>query len=331
MRSFALRVLLLCAAVAPFAHADPITLRIATVAPDGTAWAREFRAWARDVELATEGKVRAKIYFGGIAGSEEQALARIRKDQLDGMLGSQVCTTLSPSLRVGRLVGVFQNRQENAYILSRLRDRVDAELLAQGFINLGEAGLGPELIFTTQPVADLAALRKLRFWVWQSDDVLPPQVRAMGIEVVQTPLESASRAFDDKRFDGFFTIPAAALAFQWTLQARYVTTLHVSFRSGCLLVSARTFDALPQEVQLGIRATTGKFSQRIEEQGARDDALLLGGLLKRQGLQAVAPSEQLRAEFLEAARAARPATHVVSDDLLRQLNAWLADYRAEHH
>ena len=325
-----LTIVLLLVAVALPAAAQPATLRIATVAPDGTSWARELHAWGRDVEAASQGELRIKIYFGGIAGSEEELLPRIRREQLDGAIGSEICTQLSPSLKVARVIGVFQSREENAFILSRLKSTLDQEFLRAGFINLGEAGLGPELLFTREPVADLNALRKLRLWVWSSDAVLPPQARALGLTVVQTPLEQAGRAFDEHQVDGFITIPTAALAFQWTTQVRYVTELRVSFRSGCLIVATHAFDALGLDAQRAIKSSVGKLNQRIEELGRREDAALLSGLLARQGMRVLPASELLRSQFFDIARTSRPGNRIVSQEIMQRVLSWLADYRAEH-
>jgi TRAP-type transport system periplasmic protein len=312
------------------ASADPVVLRIATVAPEGTSWARELRAWARDTEQVTGSKVRIKIYFGGIAGSEEVVLDRIRREQLDGAVGSELCTKLAPSLKVARVVGVFQTRDENTYVLSRLKPKLDAEFLKAGFINFGVAGLGSELLFTRDPVANLETLKKLRLWVWASDDVLPPQAKAMGLLVVQTPLEEAGRAFEARKVDGFITIPTAALAFQWTTQVRWLTNLRISFRSGCTLIAARAFDALSVEVQQAMKSVAGKLNQRIEAIGRREDDALVGGLLAAQGLKSVEPSERLRAEFFDAALRVRPGTQIAPEAVLQQVLSWLADYRAEH-
>jgi TRAP-type C4-dicarboxylate transport system substrate-binding protein len=326
----ALVAIALLVAATPAAAADVPVLRIATVAPEGTSWARELRAWARDTEQITGGKVRIKIYFGGIAGAEEVILDRIRRDQLDGAIASELCTRLAPSMRVSRIVGVFQTRDENTYVLSRLKPLLDAEFLKKGFINFGEAGLGSELLFTREPVPDLDALKRLRLWVWASDDILPPQARAMGLKVVQTPLEEAGRAFEAGKFDGFITIPSAALAFQWTTQVRVVTALRVSFRSGCLIVATRAFDALSAETQREMQSVVGKLNQRIEVIGRREDEALLGGLLAKQGVRAAEPSERLRSEFLDAALRVRSTTQIVPPEMLQQVLSWLADYRAEH-
>ena len=58
-RSSAALLLLLFASLsllaADRAAAEPVTLRFATIAPEGTGWAREFKAFARDAEAFSDG------------------------------------------------------------------------------------------------------------------------------------------------------------------------------------------------------------------------------------------------------------------------------------
>src|SRR5207302_11516654 len=61
---------LLALTLATSVHAEPVTLRLATIAPQGSGWAREFSAWARDIEVGTHGAVRMKIYYSAIGGDE---------------------------------------------------------------------------------------------------------------------------------------------------------------------------------------------------------------------------------------------------------------------
>jgi hypothetical protein len=112
------------------AAAEPVTLRFATVAPEGTGWAREFRAFARDVEIFSEGQVRLKWYFGGIAGGEVVVPERIKRGQIDGEAAAITCTSIAPSLRVMRVVGMFRRREETHAIIAHLRPKLD-ELLAR--------------------------------------------------------------------------------------------------------------------------------------------------------------------------------------------------------
>src|SRR5262245_5861741 len=80
--------------------ADSQTLRFSTIIPDGTAYAREAKAFGRDVENDTGGRVRVKWLFAGVTGDEVQTLERIRRGQIDGAATSLACSQLAPSLRV---------------------------------------------------------------------------------------------------------------------------------------------------------------------------------------------------------------------------------------
>jgi TRAP-type C4-dicarboxylate transport system substrate-binding protein len=315
------------------AQADPVLLRMATVAPEGTAWARESVAYVRDIEALTHQQVKMKWYLGGVAGDELEMLDRIRRDQLDGVAsGGMLCMKLAPSMRVLRIVGLFQSRAESAYVSGRLKDTLDREFLKSGFVNLGEVGVGPDILFSRKPVTTMAELTKTRLWIWSVDDVYREELPAMGLAIVPRPVQAAFGSFERSELDGFLAVPTAALAFQWSTEARYFSDLRASFLRGCLIMASRAYDALPVEGQHAVMVSAAKTIARLEELGRAQDDLLLGGLFTRQGLTQVPVSDQLRSEFFEAARAMRErlGPELVPPALLQRVLGMLADYRAEH-
>jgi TRAP-type C4-dicarboxylate transport system substrate-binding protein len=312
-------------------RAEPILLRMATAAPEGTAWAREGHAFERDIAELTHDRVHMKWYLGGIAGDEMRMLERVKKEQLDGVAsGGMLCQRLAPTLRVMRVVGLFQSRDESAYVAGRLKGTLDAEFLRAGFVNLGEFGVGPDVIFSRAPVASMADLRKARLWVWDLDDVFRQSLTAMGISIVPRPLESAARDYDSGMTDGFLGVPSAALAFQWSTEVRYYTDLRPSFLRGCLLISSRAFDQLPVDGQVAVKQAAARTIVRLEEIGRAQDAALLDKLFVKQGLVRVPVSDSFRSEFVMLAQQARErlSKSVVSEALLQRVLALLADYRA---
>jgi TRAP-type C4-dicarboxylate transport system substrate-binding protein len=323
---------IVCVIAPAAARAEPITLRVATIAPHGTAWEREFAAWARDIEAGTNGAVRIKLYASAVAGDEFTVLDRIKREQLDGAIGSESCVRVGSTLRVTRIFGLFQNRDESVYVLGRLERRVEAEFLRAGFIFLGDLTLGPEMLFTRTPVHSMADLRKTRLWIWDADNALRTQGPALGLQVVPTSLEAAARAYDDGSVDGFIAMPTAALAFQWSTQAHYLDDLALSYRNGCAFFTSRSFDALPIDAQRYIRTAAAKLRVRLDDVGRRQDDALIGGLFARQGLKTVPASDQLRVDFFREARdmRARLGAQLTDPKLLEQVLSWLADYRVEH-
>ena len=318
-------------AVASIAHAEPVTLRMAGVAPEGTMWAREVRQLSRDVDAGTGGGVTMKWYLGGIAGDELAIVGRIRRGQLDGEAGGGFCERLAPSLRVLRLVGVIESREELRYVINKLRPRLEAEMARSGFVSLGFASFGAPILMTRTPVASMADLRRTRLWVWSEDDVVQRALQRIGVPVVAADVADAARLYADGKTDGFVSIPLGGLGFQWSAQARYFTDLHMGILPGCMVLAQRSFDALGLEQQAVVRAAAAKMLVHFEESGRLQDEALLGGLFDKQGMKRVPVSPTLRDQFNSVARRERDAVaaEVSTPELLNEVLGWLADYRAE--
>jgi TRAP-type C4-dicarboxylate transport system substrate-binding protein len=309
------------------------TLRLATTPPDGTSWAHEIRAFQQEVERETHGTVKVKLYFGGVAGDEHEALERVRKGQLDAFLGGPGCEEVMPMLRAMALPALFQSREEAAFVTRRLAPDLEAEARANGFEAVGLSGLGPAIIFSRHEIATFEQLQKTKLWVWNVDTVAITTLRAMGLTVVPTRIELAAGSFDSGQVDGFDSIPVGALAFQWSARTPFVLDLRMRYLEGCLLVAARAFDALSYEQRQMLRAATARLDRRNEDTGAREDAMLLGGAFGKQGAKVVSPSPALRSEFFESARKVRQRAAQeagISGELVTRIQQLLADYRAEH-
>jgi TRAP-type C4-dicarboxylate transport system substrate-binding protein len=331
--AFAFALVLMFAFAIAVARAEPTVLKLATVAPDGTAWAREVKAFNHDLDALTAGQLQTKWYFSGIAGDELDMLARARKGQLDGAVGAQLCERLAPSLRAARVLGLFQSHDEAIYAVAKLRPLVDKEFLASGFTSLGVgSGFGETILFTRTPVRTLAELRHLRLWLWDIDDVPKQQLAAMGITPVPTPLSEAGRAYDQGKSDGFLTVPTGALAFQWSTQARYFSELRAGFLPACVVLTNAAYDALSVDEQRALQKAADRLIARFDELGVSQDLALLGGLFERQGLHRVPVSEAFRAEFIDAARAAREhqGAKLAPPAVVQKLAGWVDEYRALH-
>jgi TRAP-type transport system periplasmic protein len=321
---------LLCLAGA--ARAETQVLRLATIAPDGTAWARELRALAREVSDNTAGRVALKIYFGGIAGDEVQVGDRISRGQLDGAIsGGALCGKLSPSMRVPMVQGVFQNRDEAVHVMTGLKSLFDEEFHAAGFTHLGAASIGAVILFTTVPVATLDDLKKLKLGHWDLDEIGLRIDHAIGLTSIPIPPDKVNPALEAKQLEGLATTPTVVLGFQMMPHLRYYLDLKTNYFYGCVVVSNRSFDRVSTEDQVTLRAAAAKFRARIEQVGKQQDDELLGGLFAQKGIKPLPVSAALRNEYLVAARQAR---ELLGDKLgvpaatLQRVLALLADFRA---
>ena len=66
------------------AAAAQVVLKLATLAPEGSIWMQALNDARAEIETATAGAVKLKIYPGGIMGSEKDVLFKIKTGQLQG-------------------------------------------------------------------------------------------------------------------------------------------------------------------------------------------------------------------------------------------------------
>jgi TRAP-type C4-dicarboxylate transport system substrate-binding protein len=328
-RPFALVLATLCLTPAP-ARAESPPLRFASIAPDGTVWAHQLKEFAREVESTTRGEVRVKWYLGGVAGDELATLERLRNGQLDGSTGTELCQRLAPTLRAASLFGLFRNHDEEAYVLSRIRARLDEEFHQSAFVNLGVAEFGSMIIFSRRPVRSLADLRRSTQWVWDIDPVWRLEPAAMGMRAVPLPLDKGARAYEDGQTDGFMSVPSIALGLQWSALVRYYSNLPVRFLPACFIISDRALDPLPLEHQRAVRAAAARLMVLFEKLARAQNDQLLGGLLQRQGLTPVPVDDAFAADFFAAAMVARErlGDQLVPREVMARVLDLLAEFRA---
>jgi TRAP-type transport system periplasmic protein len=284
--------------------AEPVTLKFATIIPDGSEYSRDAKAFARDVEAGTDGRVKVKWVFGAIAGDERQTIERIRRGQLHGAATSLGCAFLAPSLRAFRQPGQYDDRQQARQSLARLRVTVEQELKKNGFALLGMEPFGADIILSQSPIGSLAELRRARVWLWDQDDVWAAVAPRVGLTAVTAPVEGVSDLIEGHRVDAIISLPTAALAYQWSSRMRYFTPIQSSYLQACLIVSNRAFDALSIPDQTTMRSAGAKAAAHFDKICEAQDAQLVGGLLEKQGLKKVPVTAAFKSEFTAALRAA---------------------------
>jgi TRAP-type C4-dicarboxylate transport system substrate-binding protein len=299
--------LALSIAAGPCAYAQRHNvLRMATIAPDGTSWAREAKAFAREVEELTKGALTVRIYFGGIAGDELEMASRMERGQLDAVASAgMLCERAAPAQRALRLVGVYQSSAESSFVANQLRPMFEDQARTHGFTYVADYNIGASDIFTRDPARSLEELQRMKLWAWDLDEGQRLMLEAMGFNLHVAPIADAGRAFADKKHDGFISIPGAMLAYQWSSQARWAMPVELNFLIGCLLVSNRSYDRLSLDEQKSVKLAAAKLHARVEDQIRRQDEALLGGLFQHQGLKRIDLDDRFKKDLKQAAARAR--------------------------
>ena len=98
------------------------TLKIATLAPDGSAWMRELRAAAAEVKAGTGGRVDVKFFPGGVMGNDAVVL---RKMRLGGLLDRGPVSLRHREIAILRTTGRLGSEYEWGVHVSFFADRAE--------------------------------------------------------------------------------------------------------------------------------------------------------------------------------------------------------------
>jgi len=102
------------------------TLKFATLIPTGTSWTKLLDSWVNEVELKSNGRIKFKMYPGGVMGDEPDVLRKIRKGQLHGGLftGYGIGRIYSPA-RVLEVPFLFKNTDESDYVREQIMPELE--------------------------------------------------------------------------------------------------------------------------------------------------------------------------------------------------------------
>jgi len=270
--------------------AQAATIKIATVAPDGTAWMREMRAGADAVKKDTDGRVEIKYYPGGVMGDEPTVLRKIRIGQLQGgaFTGGELSQVVKDA-QVYSLPFAFKTQDEVDKARAQLDPLLKQEFDKAGFDVAGISGGGFAYLMSVNDIKTREDLKAAKVWVPQGDRVAEAGFKAGGVTPISLPLADVYTSLQTGLIDTVANTPAGAIAFQWHTKVRHMVDLPITYVVGILVIDKKAFDTLLPADQKAVNDDLGAAFARLEKIN-RDDNAQAKIALQKQGVQIFTPN-----------------------------------------
>ncbi len=241
----------LAAAVAALAWssaavAGPVTLKIATLAPEGSAWMRALEGIKAEIAAATAGEVRLRLYPAGVMGEERDVLVKIKAGQLDGagFLGNGIAR-ICPEANALMLPMTFRDYAEVDAALKELTPYLEERSRANGYEALGWTEVGFTHLFGNREVRSVEDLRRAKLWSLPNDPMLAELFQQAGISAIPVPVADVLTALQTGLLDTVYSPPLAALAMQWAGRVKYLNALRLAYSFGGLFIARSSWERLP--------------------------------------------------------------------------------------
>ena len=259
------------------AEVRSMNLRWATANPAGHPIPMGGERFAKLVDEKSGGKMKVKVFPGGILGSDPQLLSAVQGGTLDfAAMNSGILQGQVKEFAIVDFPFLFNNANEVDTILDgKVGKMLDAKLPEKGLLNLGYFDLGfrqmtnsKRLIKTADDIVGL----KLR--VIQSP-IYIDTFNALGANSVPMPFTEVYTALEQKMIDGQENPFTVIQANKINEVQKYLAVTRHMYNPQSMLMSKKKWDSLNKEEQDIITAAAAEATsyQRTLSRGAQEVAM----------------------------------------------------------
>jgi TRAP-type C4-dicarboxylate transport system substrate-binding protein len=315
--------------VSVIAGEKQITLKLATLAPEGSPWMKAFNKVNRELIVLTGGMVRMRAYPGGVMGDDHTVLRKMRIGQIQiaGLMGIGL-GEINKDLQVLGTPFLFRNYEEVDHILPKITDQFENALEETGYVLLGWSEIGFIYMMSNTPMSSLEAVQGAKVWMPEGDFMSQAVFQKAGVSPVPLAVSDVLVALQTGLVDVIYGTPFGAIALQWFTKVKYITRVPLSYSLGAVVMTQKAFERILPDHRKKLKEVFRKNLVPINAQTRRDNEEALE-LMGSEGIQYVDLSPQELARFQKIAHEAMEgiAGKVFSKAILKKVNKLLAEFR----
>jgi TRAP-type C4-dicarboxylate transport system substrate-binding protein len=296
MKKLALVVALLLAPVG--ARAD-VVIKLGTLAPNGSTWHTLLKEMGQKWEQASGGKVKLRIYPGGVLGNEGDMIKKMRIGQLQAAALTTIgLHDISPDPQAVDVPMMVDSWNTLDYVMDRMAPKLERIIEAKGYVVLGWSEVGFVRFFSTKKYASLRDLESAKIFCWEGDPASAEAWRAGGFHPVVMSSTDIVPGLQTGLIDTVSLAPLYAYSSRTFEKAKFMLDLQWAVLTGGTVVRKDDWEKVPVELRPKLIEIARDYSKKIAAEVRRMDNEALENMIK-QGLVAVKPTDP--GEFARAA------------------------------
>lgn len=259
------------------AEVRSINLRWATANPAGHPIPMGGERFAKLVEEKSGGKMKVKVFPGGVLGSDPQLLSAVQGGTLDfAAMNSGILQGQIKEFAIVDFPFLFNDANEvDAILDGAVGKELDAKLPEKGLINLAYFDLGfRNMTNSKRAIKTADDIVGLKLRVIQSP-IYIDTFNALGANSVPMPFTEVYTALEQKMIDGQENPFTVIQANKFAEVQKYLGVTRHMYNPQSMLMSKKKWDSLNKEEQeiITAAATEAANYQRTLSRGAQEIAL----------------------------------------------------------
>ena len=276
------KLLLSCLFLLISTSSHAVKLKFAVLAPKQTSWGKALVKMSKEVKKATSGKVKFKIYYGGVKGDEPVVRRLINAKMLDGgIFTGKTLGEINGDVRVMELPFTYFGDNKSALEdLGSLQSYFNKGFRKQKYENLGFFELGSVYFVSQKKTESLDSLKGLKIWSWPGDNLVDAMIKEMNLISVPAPLTDVLSSLSTGIIEAAYAPPLGILALQWNTKVKYLVEFPISYSIGAFLVHEDSWAKVPEEFRGKVKEIVDKYVDKINKANKSDNKIALEEMKK---------------------------------------------------
>jgi TRAP-type C4-dicarboxylate transport system substrate-binding protein len=311
---------------------NPMRIKLATLAPKGSAYHRVLQQIGEAFRAAEGAGSIFTIYTDGTQGGEADVVRRMRIGQLNAAMMTAVgLSEIDPGISaLQKTPLLFHTSDELEYVGRALRPELERTFRDKGFVIVLWAEAGWVRFFSKTPAKLPSDFKERRLFAWAGDAEQVELMKRIGYRPVVLETADIIPGLQTGLIDTVALTPMWALATQVDHLAPYMIDIKWAPIAGALVISRDTWDKMTPAARTAIEQAAARGAEELRSYQQRADTDAIAAMQKR-GLhvQRLTPDEEL--VWQNFAQQVYPSIrgHMVPAETFDKSQRLVAEYRAK--
>ena len=278
--------------VSPLFAQAKVTIRLASLVPENTAWGAGINRIAAEWSKITNGEVEVIVFHNGTAGGEGEVLRKLKINQIQ----AAVFTTMGVNAIMPEVMSIsypflIRNDEELAVVMQKIKPQLNTKIQQNGYVTLAWACAGWIKIFSRTPVFTPDDLKKIKLASPPEDQQMIQAFRLMGYQVVPVALPDCLVSLRSGMIDATYQSPVYAAGNQLFGVAGNMTNVNIAPFMGGIFLNNTAWRRIPDKYKPQLLEVCKKLEREIESSisGLETEAI---STMVKYGLKINNPSSQ---------------------------------------
>jgi len=274
-------------AAAPPALAQPVQIKLGTLAPNGSTWHELLKEMSERWSQASGGNVKLRIYAGGTQGNEGEMIRKMAVGQLQGAAVTTVgLHDIAAEPQALAVPLMFDSAAELQRALPVLEPKLDAILDKKGYVPLTWGAIGALKLFCTKPFKTPAEAAGAKIFAWEGDPASVKAWKATGFNPVVLSSTDVITSLQTGMIECIANVPLYVLTARLFEKVPYMIDVNWGWLVGATVVRKDTWEKIPADLRPKLLAIAKELGKKVDDEVAKLNAEAVAAM-EKQGLKVV--------------------------------------------